>query len=84
MTEQRYDLVFSDYNMPEMNGEQFLKYVRMQSWQSSVPVLLISSEQDAERLAAIKALGISGICNKPFEPSTLKALIEAALNDAAK
>jgi len=73
------DLVITDYNMPEMDGKQLIEHIRSQGWQSSVPILMVTSEQNTSRLAAVEQAGVSAICDKPFEPSTIKALIEKAL-----
>jgi len=65
--------------MPEMDGLGLLRHIRGESWQSSVPVLMVTSETNPERLAAVRAAGVSGICDKPFEPKVVKRVIEAAL-----
>jgi two-component system, chemotaxis family, chemotaxis protein CheY len=73
------DLVVTDYNMPEMDGKALVDYIRQKSWQTSVPILMVTSEHDAGRLAAIEEAGVSGICDKPFEPATVKALLTKIL-----
>jgi len=73
------DLVITDYNMPEMDGKELVEHIRKQSWQSSVPILMVTSEQNTSRLAAVEQAGVSAICDKPFEPSSVKAMIEKAL-----
>jgi two-component system, chemotaxis family, chemotaxis protein CheY len=74
-----FDLVVTDYNMPEMDGRELTEYIRTQSWQSSVPVLMVSSENNQSRLAAVAQAGVSGVCNKPFEPTVVKRLLEKML-----
>lgn len=69
------DLVVTDYNMPEMDGQALIEYIRTQSWQSTVPVLMVTSESDQGRLAAVQEAGVSGICDKPFEPGIVKRLL---------
>jgi two-component system chemotaxis response regulator CheY len=73
------DLVVTDYNMPEMDGRALVEYIRGESWQQSVPILMVTSESDAGRLAAVQAAGVSGICDKPFEPETVRALLARLL-----
>lgn len=63
------DLVITDYNMPEMDGRELTEYIRTQSWQSSVPVLMVTSEQNMGRLAAVERAGVSAICDKPLRPA---------------
>ncbi len=74
------DLVITDYNMPEMDGRELTEYIRTQSWQSDVPVLMVTSEQNMGRLAAVERAGVSAICDKPFESATIRRLISDALS----
>ena len=73
--ETMVDLVVTDYNMPEMDGNELVNFIRKQSWQQSVPILMVTSEKDSSRLAAVEAAGVSGICDKPFEPTMIKRLL---------
>lgn len=77
------DLIVTDYNMPEMDGREFVEYVRSRSWQSSVPILMVTSETDQGRLAAVEEAGVSGICDKPFEPALVKQLLVRMLSQGA-
>jgi two-component system chemotaxis response regulator CheY len=74
-----YDLIITDYNMPEMDGHELLLFIRHKSNQSSVPVLMVTTEGDESKLAAIQHDGVSAIVDKPFEVTTVKQLIESAL-----
>ena len=76
-----FDLIVTDYNMPEMDGEQLTRYVREQSSQSSIPILMVTSEEDDNRLAAVQQSGVSGICDKPFEPDTVKQYLQNIMVD---
>ena len=74
-----FDLVITDYNMPEMDGLALLRHIRGESWQSSVPVLMVTSEQNMGRLAAVERAGVSAICDKPFEAGSIRRLITESL-----
>ena len=74
-----FDLVVTDYNMPEMDGRELTEYIRTQSWQSSVPILMVSSESNQGRLAAVAQAGVSGVCDKPFEPAVIRELLAKML-----
>lgn len=78
------DLVVTDYNMPEMDGLALVEFIRKESWQSTVPILMVTSESDVARLAAVEGLGVSGICDKPFQPATIKAHIAKILHDTGR
>ncbi len=73
------DLVITDYNMPEMDGRELTEYIRTQSWQNAVPVLMVTSEQNMGRLAAVEKAGVSAICDKPFEAGSIRKLISESL-----
>lgn len=79
LQETMVDLVITDYNMPEMDGRELTEYIRTQSWQSSVPVLMVTSEQNMGRLAAVERAGVSAICDKPFDAGNVRKLITEAL-----
>lgn len=80
--EHSFDLVITDYNMPEMNGGELVEFIRNKSWQNTLPIIMITSEQDEKRIAAVKQAGVSAICDKPFDPSHIKNLIEQIFTTA--
>ena len=69
----------TDYNMPEMDGRELTEFIRTQSWQSTVPILMVSSESNQSRLSAVVQAGVSGVCDKPFEPAVVRGLLEKML-----
>ncbi|MEY4591784.1 MAG: hypothetical protein RIR18_679 [Pseudomonadota bacterium] len=81
LAETSVDLVMTDYNMPEMDGRALTEYIRTQSWQADVPVLMLTSEHDMGRLAAVERAGVSAICDKPFDSRTIHRIIAEALKD---
>ena len=81
INELYYDLVISDYNMPQMNGQELVDYIRSESGQPGLPILMVTSEENESRLAAVQQSGVSAICDKPFHPATLRRLLEQILNE---
>lgn len=71
-----FDFVVTDYNMPKMDGQALIEHIRNTSNQRSVPVLMVTSEGDMSKLAAVEQSGVSGICDKPFEVDTVRAMIQ--------
>ena len=76
---QLFDLVFTDYNMPQMDGRALVEYIRKESMQCSVPILMVSSESNEGRLAAVEAAGVSAICDKPFGTEVVRKLVSQLL-----
>ena len=74
-----FDLIVTDYNMPEMDGRQLSEFIRRESSQQSVPVLMVTSETDKARLAGVEKSGVSAIFDKPFNADTLRTTIQRLL-----
>lgn len=80
MNDHFFDLIVTDYNMPEMDGKELVEHIRSVSSQASIPILMVSSEQDESRIASVQQSGVSAVCDKPFDASTVKQLIEKIVN----
>ena len=73
---EKADFIISDWNMPNMNGLEFLKAVRADSEFSGLPFLMVTAEGLKENVVlAIKA-GVSGYIVKPFTADVLSEKIE--------
>lgn len=77
--ESRFDLVVTDYHMPEVDGRGLTEHIRGESWQQELPVLMITSEAQPERLAALRGAGVSALCGKPLDPADLRTKLQALL-----
>ena len=75
-----FDLIVTDYNMPEMDGQELTQYIRQKSLQRSIPILMVTSEAHESYLHGIKQSGVSAMCNKPFEPNEVKSLLRKILS----
>ena len=81
---KQFDFVITDYQMPEMNGEVFCRYLRQNARHANVPVLMCSAkglELDTNRLK--DELGISKILFKPFSPRQIVEIVRTALEKDA-
>ncbi len=73
------DIVFADINMPVMNGVQMVNTMAEQGMLEQVPVVIISSERNKQRMEYLKNLGVTAYLNKPFMPEDFKATVEQLL-----
>lgn len=74
--EQHYfDMIITDYNMPEMDGLELVQHIRGSNSLKTVPILMLTSEQNQNRLAAVEKAGVSAMLDKPFDPASIKNLI---------
>jgi two-component system chemotaxis response regulator CheY len=60
-----------------MDGLELVNAIRTTS---TVPILMVTSEQNQNRLASIEKSGVSAVLDKPFEPISIKRLILQLLN----
>lgn len=80
LNENYFDLVVTDYHMPEMDGRQLVEYIRGQGDQRSIPVMMVTSEVSGSRLSAVKQAGVSAICDKPFNVGIVRNLLQGMLS----
>jgi len=79
-TQTAFDLVISDYRMPEMNGVDFLRAFR--GLQPTAARLILSGQTDlAGMVGAINDAGIARFLAKPWEEAELVFAVEQALRE---
>jgi serine/threonine protein kinase len=71
-----FDLVVTDYNMPRLDGRGLIDFIRHRGTNPSLPVIVVTSETDPARLAAVRRLGVSAICDKSFKPEVVRGILE--------
>ncbi len=79
------DLIFVDWNMPEMNGIEFARHIRSMPWAHHIPIVMITSEAgtDKQQNAYDKAR-ISCYVTKPFTVEELQDKIGPVIAAIAK
>jgi two-component system chemotaxis response regulator CheY len=70
------DAILTDINMPEVDGEEFLRRLALDDVFRSIPVLVISTDATRNRIERLLSLGARGYITKPFLPETLRAELE--------
>ncbi len=68
---QRFDLVISDQNMPNMDGITFVSHLKQLPAYRSTPVLMLSSDSSDDLKARARAAGAIGWMIKPFDQAKL-------------
>lgn len=73
------EFIITDWNMPEMNGLEFVKAVRGSDEWGSLPILMVTTRSvQTDVIDAMKA-GVNSYIVKPFTPPVLKEKIESIL-----
>ena len=72
-----FDVVITDWNMPEMSGIEFLRAIRATEAVKSIPVLMVTTNAAQNDIAEAMKAGVSNYLVKPFSPDTIKEKIAA-------
>lgn len=75
----RPELIFLDLNMPEMDGFEFLKWLRGDARASSIPVAILSTSENPEDMHKAYAAGANAYLVKANTVDGLARTISAAL-----
>lgn len=81
LTETAVDFVVTDFNMPNIDGAELTAYIRNSDQLSSLPVLMVTSEQDETKLSHINHCGIDALIDKPFSPVEVKCLLHRLIDN---
>ena len=65
------DVIITDINMPRLDGFGFIEHVRRDSTHRAVPILVLTTESDAEKKNRARSAGATGWIVKPFHPVKL-------------
>ncbi len=68
----RIDVALVDWNMPEMNGLDFVKSVRETTRWKSLPLMMVTSETESANIAAAMAAGANEYAMKPFDQTVIR------------
>jgi two-component system chemotaxis response regulator CheY len=68
---EEVEMILLDWNMPVLNGLDVLKSMQNNGQYRKIPVLMISTESEEDRIAQIMNAGAWGYLSKPFTPERL-------------
>src|SRR5580692_863618 len=77
------DLIFSDWKMPKMGGEEFLEHLRSHSNLVAVPVIVITAYGSSHSAIEAVRLGAYDFVTKPFDLDEIVITAERALDHSA-
>ena len=73
------DIILTDINMPEMDGNELIKWVR-ESHSTDIPIIVITTEGDEQVMEERKALGANAYITKPIKGPQLKEVVQKLLS----
>lgn len=84
LSERRYGLVISDWNMQPMSGYELLKQIRVNPLTAHLPFIMVTAESKTDNVIAARSAGVSSYIVKPFNALTLRLKVEAVCNQQAR
>ncbi len=76
---EKFDLVLSDVNMPNMDGISLVKELRQLPAFKFTPILMLTTESTGDKKQEGKSAGATGWIIKPFNPEQLLTSINKVL-----
>jgi len=70
------DVVLVDWNMPVMDGLEFIKAVRADTAYADLPLMMITTETEMERMALAFTAGVNEFVMKPFDSEMIEAKLQ--------
>jgi two-component system response regulator AtoC len=77
------DLIFSDWKMPQMGGQELLQYMRGQPHLATIPVIVITAFGSSHSAIEAVRLGAYDFVTKPFDLDEILITAERALDHAS-
>ena len=73
-------LIISDYDLPLMNGVQFVESIRKEDKGTRIPIIAIVPEATAEIKREFQIFGVDSILQKPIDDNTFSEKVQAVLD----
>ncbi len=81
---QKPDFVFTDLNMPDINGVELTRAIRRKYDKERLPIVMVTTQNECQDNEAAYAAGVNDILQKPFNEETLRTAIEKHLTNKLK
>ncbi|MGN0739675.1 MAG: response regulator [Treponema sp.] len=74
--EDKFNLVITDINMPNMDGIEMIKQLRQTDGYKFTPIIALTTENQDSKMQEGKAAGATGWIVKPFTSEKLLAIVK--------
>jgi two-component system chemotaxis response regulator CheY len=79
LEETPVNMILTDLNMPNMDGIELIRRVRSGGSHKFIPIIMLTTESQADKKMAGKAAGATGWIVKPFKPEKLLAVVKKVM-----
>jgi two-component system chemotaxis response regulator CheY len=76
---QEFDLIITDINMPDINGLEFINFMKSNPKYKDLPLIIVSTERSEEDKKRGMALGAKAYITKPFKANELQEVIKQVI-----
>jgi len=76
---QKFDLIITDINMPDINGLEFISFIKSNPQYKDLPLIIVSTERSEEDKKRGMALGAKAYITKPFKANELQEVIKQVI-----
>ena len=80
LDEKKVDLIITDLHMPDMDGIEFVREVRLSEKIDLIPVLMITSDYNTDKMLEAYDAGVDEFMQKPFKAVALEEKIKVLFN----
>jgi two-component system, chemotaxis family, chemotaxis protein CheY len=80
LSKEQVDVVITDINMPRMDGYEVIRQMRSNSAHKTIPILVLTTESEADKKNLARQAGATGWMVKPFDPDRLIATINKVVH----
>lgn len=79
LSEAHYDVILTDWNMPNMNGLELVKKIRSEGTHQKTPIIMITTEGGKNEVITALKSGVNNYIVKPFSAEVLKEKLDGVL-----
>lgn len=79
LDKQKFDVIITDLNMPNMNGIELIKVAKKNAYNKFSPIIMLTTESSGEMKQKGKEAGAKVWIVKPFQPDQLLGVMNKLL-----
>jgi serine/threonine protein kinase len=76
VAKEPFDLIVTDYNMPYLDGSGLVGFLKQDPSTASIPIIMVTTETDPDKLEGVRRLGAAAVCDKRFPLEVVRPIID--------
>jgi CheY-like chemotaxis protein len=77
VNQERFDGIFLDLEMPNLNGFDLARLIRKSSWNKSTPIIIVTGRDERQTMQEAFAIGATFFLQKPVDRQRLSILFRS-------